>query len=658
MPDLQSDIIGRVNRLPIRPNEKGALLPLMEAISNSVFAITERFGEDSMRQGKIVVRVIRKMDVDDQPVIGFDIEDNGVGFTKSNYIAFLTPDSRHKEAKGGKGVGRLAWLKVFREISVESTFIENDAVSRREFKFKLQEKNQVEEVPTGVGAEKEIRTVVRFRDFDSRFSGKCPSKTTTLANRIVSHFVPLFVAGNAPKIIIDDIEQVDIEANFADSIVDQQTDKISIQIDDEPIELNLWHLKCKRGVKFDNNGNNFAFITGNNRSVVDYCIDEQLGLKLLEGEFVYIGCVFGPYLDQHVNAERTAFTLDADEITEIKRSVSRQAKEFLKAYIEESIAQKVRTTREVISENPQFMYVVPEIKEFAQKLQPNSYKKEDIFIELSRDRFRRHKKIDALEKEIAGNPVIDEALNEKIQQYQSFIRDEKKGALAEYVIRRKAVLDIMEKLLEYKDQEKETYQREDALHQLICPMKIDSNRLAIDDHNLWLIDDRLAFFNYFSSDIQLNKYSDVDSEERPDLAFFYDSCVAWRDTENADTVVIIEFKKPMREDYSKGKDPIQQVLGYVKRLKEESSVPDITGKPIRGINGSTAFHCYIIADITSQLEEKIIGRLQRTPDGFGYFGYQTNPTAFVEIIPYSKVLNDARLRNTIFFQKLGITNSG
>jgi hypothetical protein len=98
--------------------------------------------------------------------------------------------------------------------------------------------------------------------------------------------------------------------------------------------------------------------------------------------------------------------------------------------------------------------------------------------------------------------------------------------LAEYVVRRKAVLDIMDKLLEYKDAEKQSYQREDALHQLICPMRVDSTKLSIEDHNLWLIDDRLAFFNYFASDIELRNYSKADSDERPDLAFFYDSCVA------------------------------------------------------------------------------------------------------------------------------------
>jgi hypothetical protein len=58
------------------------------------------------------------------------------------------------------------------------------------------------------------------------------------------------------------------------------------------------------------------------------------------------------------------------------------------------------------------------------------------------------------------------------------------------------------------------------------------------------------------------------------------------------------------------------------------------------------------------LEERIIGRFEKTLDRRGYFGYQNNPAAFVEIVPFGKVMQDARLRNAIFFQKLGITNTG
>jgi hypothetical protein len=48
--------------------------------------------------------------------------------------------------------------------------------------------------------------------------------------------------------------------------------------------------------------------------------------------------------------------------------------------------------------------------------------------------------------------------------------------------------------------------------------------------------------------------------------------------------------------------------------------------------------------------------LRNTPDGEGRIGYVGNENAYVEIIPYDKLLREARLRQAIFFQKLGLTD--
>ncbi len=50
-------------------------------------------------------------------------------------------------------------------------------------------------------------------------------------------------------------------------------------------------------MRFDGTGYDFAFLTGNNRSVMDYSVDDQLGLRLLEGEYIYLGSASGEYLD-------------------------------------------------------------------------------------------------------------------------------------------------------------------------------------------------------------------------------------------------------------------------------------------------------------------------------------------------------------------------
>jgi hypothetical protein len=569
--DLESDIIGRVNRLALRASEKNALLPLMEAVSNSVHSITDLYGADAASRGVITVRIIREDDSGHR-IQGFDVEDNGAGFTEDNFRSFRTPDSRLKETRGGKGVGRLAWLKVFNKVSVDSTYDEG-GWKRRAFEFRLADRNQIIEQQ----AKPELtvyRTIVRFREFTSAFDPRCPVRAGIVENRIAAHFVPLFVAGNAPKVTVIDDNTTEIESVFSESIVDQTTDTITIGEDLDAFDLTVWSLKCDKRMRFEPPSYHFAFIAGDSRSVVDYPVDEQLGLKALDGEHVYIACASSPYLDQKVNSERTAFTLDAGEIDEIKRGIATCARNFLRPYIQLEISRKVETTRSLIAENPQFLYMADDLGKFAEDLQPNAYGKEDIFLELSRNRYRRQKRFEGVEHTIKSGKLLNATLTQKVDEYTGYIADEKRGALAEYVTRRKAVLDLYETLLEYTDPEAESYNKEDALHQLFCPMHIDSKGLTIDDHNLWLLDDRLAFFNYFASDERLANYTTLPDDERPDLAFFYSSCVAWREREDTDTIVIVEFKRPMRENYSTGKDPFQQVLSYVKRLKETSGETD------------------------------------------------------------------------------------
>jgi hypothetical protein len=179
MPNLRSDIVGRVNRLPLRANEKNALFPVMEAISNSIHSITDLYDRDASTKGRIVIRVLRDTDDSAKHVIGFDVEDNGVGFTDENYRSFQTPDSRLKEKRGGKGVGRLAWLKVFQSISIESTYSNGSSWAQRCFDFRLSERDQiVERSPSDTPTD--YRTVVRFRGFNPDFESRRPVKRERL----------------------------------------------------------------------------------------------------------------------------------------------------------------------------------------------------------------------------------------------------------------------------------------------------------------------------------------------------------------------------------------------------------------------------------------------------------------------------------------------
>ena len=133
------DLPGRVKNFEL-PRTK-PLMPLFETIVNSIY---ERQQNEDKIKGYINIEIIREpqmrvqtegIDSSINDITGFVVTDNGVGFDENNMKSFLQSDSTYRAEKGGKGVGRFAWLKAFKEADIESSFI--DAENGLEENFAL-----------------------------------------------------------------------------------------------------------------------------------------------------------------------------------------------------------------------------------------------------------------------------------------------------------------------------------------------------------------------------------------------------------------------------------------------------------------------------------------------------------------------------------------
>jgi hypothetical protein len=111
----------------------------------------------------------------------------------------------------------------------------------------------------------------------------------------------------------------------------------------------------------------------------------------------------------------------------------------------------------------------------------------------------------------------------------------------------------------------------------------------------------------------------------------------------------------MRNDASVGeeKDPVEQSLGYLERVRA-GNVRTASGRPIPRSEDIPGF-CYVVCDITSSVERRCrMAGLKVMSDQLGYFGYNENYKAYIEVISYDRLVNAAKERNRAFFDKLGL----
>ena len=228
------------------------------------------------------------------------------------------------------------------------------------------------------------------------------------------------------------------------------------------------------------------------------------------------------------------------------------------------------------------------------------------------------------------------------------------SALAQHVLHRKIILDLFEKALQ-RDPETGKYSLEKTVHNIVFPMRTTSEDVPFEQQNLWIIDERLTYHSFLSSDKPLKSLEPIDnpSESRPDILIFDRPLAFGEDGQPLTSIVAVEFKRPDRGEY-RDEDPISQVYRMIREIRD-GKMKDSNGRWIRTASSQVPSYAYIICDLTPILETKVqnMGAI-RTPDNQGYYGFNQTLNAYYEIISYNKALGDARKRNRILFDKLNI----
>ena len=119
--------------------------------------------------------------------------------TKFNKNFFTT----HKKKYGCKGIGRVLWLKAFREVKVDSSYKKNRQFYNRKFTYKLPSGIEAESYINKKSKSKSNSTTIKLIGLKNEYLNESNQKIETIAQRIIEHCFEYFVGKSTiPEITI------------------------------------------------------------------------------------------------------------------------------------------------------------------------------------------------------------------------------------------------------------------------------------------------------------------------------------------------------------------------------------------------------------------------------------------------------------------------
>lgn len=647
--------------------------PVIELVVNAIQAVECQ----GVANGKVSVKVLRahqdELLVGRPNILGFSISDNGIGFTEEHRESFDTLYTDKKIKEGGKGFGRFVSLKYYDEVNYLSHYKENESIKVRKFSMGRDKEIIVNESIQNGKLDLKIGTCVTLTSPKIAF----PEKNLDLiARRLTEKLLPYFFSDDdsIPAVVLS--EEDDSNPIVLNKYVGNTSDSLIVESKKASGMFRLGDQACPhefhvRTFKMYSPGSSRSRISlvAHRREVTTTSIHnyvpefvEEFHDKNSDGEdkksrnFIIVSYVTGSYLDTHVSLERHKFSFPKDAPSlyfEIEqKAIEIEAARFAKIAVDSAVDSRIKQKAERIGnyvrdEAPWYKDTFADVDYSSV---PYNASKEQIEGFLSHQEFKDETRVKNEVRKLLAESTLG-SLQERTNDITQQLTTKSKNELAHYIALRKCVLDLFEKSLEINADGK--YPDEKIAHDIIFPLRSDDDRTPYSDHNLWIIDERLNFTQYLSSDKPLNG----GATERPDI-IAYNKRVSFRgENDYSNPVTIFEFKKPNRDDFinpSSNDDPVKQIVRYVNNIRKgKFQTPQ--GREIL-VADNTPFYGYIICHLNSKVKSWLDEEQDFTkmPDGLGYFRYFNNINLYIEVWSWDKTIRDASMRNKVLFKKLGI----
>ena len=647
------DLTAEIQRASLPRDLEGFLFPMFEAISNALHAIEDRFGDDAPTKGKIRI-------VFDDEHNRIEVQDNGEGFTLENTKHFLTPYTGNKFKRNGKGFGRFISFKIFDEVFYSSPTEEPKEVftpaiyqymplDLHDNLVEIELTDRIAWHPYDRGLTVSLQcpkeSYLPFFDFKSEKKIKDHSELNVVV-AILDHFLLEFIQEKTPMNFICEIGGVPFNLTdyFSKSITHKANRAVTLEIDGESFKFDLNFMQIEAAKQKQHS----LYFYADNRATSDLeNISKGLKENAFEDEngrkYFYLVAATSVFfkssqsrdrienLNVKVGAGSKAQTLGAvlaqrakDLILELEPTYTFHRRTNIRRNVEELIALDPMLRRGLGKKS---------IEEFVKSrgiLETKEQLATDLFIERQRLKFD-FRKINAT--------VTYEELQRVVRDN---IREESKEALAVYVAYRINVIKILKEMLNRIDGK---IAKEDAVHELVYPRYKDSDEIEYAAHNLWLIDDDLAYAEYISSDRTTAGRGRGAGDYAHDLLI-----------NNQEELLVVEMKRPQKTSFDSNDEPrnltdnpVQQLKSQIGQIRDRGRVKTSTGREIV-IQPDRMVRAYVLMDWNDKVEtylkdEDFVLSNQGGPMAYKYFDQRN---MLVEVLAFDRLADRAAKRNEVF----------
>ncbi len=527
------------------------------------------------------------------------IQDTGDGFNENNRKSFLHLYSDYKEKDGCKGIGRLSYLKGFKNVKISSK--QNNELVEFDFTKELNEE-QLNPIKIAENTKQTTLTLENPINEETYNLDK-------IYEEIFNHIYPFIFLRNSEcvinindrKITKDDVKNIENTKLYV---------KKTINNEEQSIEFNLWY-------RFQESDKTILddFICINNRPMQHFH-NKPLSLKLHSKEKYHITFLLeSDWINQQSNQYHSLENEDEEqENNQLFNEINWQD-----------------VKQELIKKLNEIMIVkFPEMKNENKKIINDlkaKYPHYADFIENDNISFVN-------EKQLLKN-AREEALKEedKLENDNVSINDIQKcvsNDLIRYIKHRQGIIDKLQSLKNTKI--------ESEVHNLFLEQGLqgtEERQVPLDKNNLWLLDDKFMSYSYIASEKAISTFLDKigleknGSNEEMDIVLYSNS-------EEKKKVVILEMKK-LTANYKENGTGINQLFNYSVQLYNA---------------GIKELYLYLIAEIDDkfriQLTSKEGFKKVFSQEGEIYQNSYNDFNAYIQIISPNAIIADANARNKTF----------